>query len=762
MGRVRVQSQQTYETLSPTALTAYKALSFINLDSMAISSGSAVGESTTVYENVDSNQGAICLWYYPLNYGNAGQTRYLFDCYVDANNRISLYINASNNLVLDVIGASTTRSCNTSFATIKPFTWNHIVATWSKNVDVKDTNNSYVYLNGSGAGQTSATTAMSSVPSSFYIGSDYNGKMSANGLIAYKVMRYWMSETQVTADYNSGNGSTEFFTRTPHTIAMGLTSESSTGTAYVHRGQAIESISTVTLTLKSAIGGRSWTNGNRVVVYDDANPPNIVRTTINGVPSGSTIVVADSCAGIVGTNKFISKNLIADDDAELSTTGAWTASGATLSKNTTTPIADVADLKVVNDGGSQGLARQTITTASGEDYYFYALHKGATTPNGASQLVNVDADASKGITVTQAGVSAGVTGEVEFSFEAGDTSTDVDLGSGSVTASEIGYWDNVKVFANSVNNGGCEGGADPPTSWVQEANATVVSDTSPHAGTNCLKVTAGANNVGASQAVTLVSGQYYTIVGYCKATAGDSARVIIDTGDTTLLTVGTVTATTWTRVRISFKATGTSGNVYLRGVTNTDVVYFDDIAIIRDDIGSVTATKGAGIIPSNQPAVIIQSSPSSPSYSNTGGSGDRTSIITVSNPGGYFSGSGGLNTFINGINPENALWFATSYNLSDNHIVIMFDFGSGASKVIDEAKWYQSTTTAHGIWKWQGSNNNSDWTDIGSTFTLGGATTQTQTELSGNTTGYRYYRLYAVSGFCSDTPYLYELEFKIY
>lgn len=142
-----------------------------------------------------------------------------------------------------------------------------------------------------------------------------------------------------------------------------------------------------------------------------------------------------------------------------------------------------------------------------------------------------------------------------------------------------------------------------PTGWDQEANATIEQDaTSPHAGTNCLKVTAGANLVGASQAVTLVSGKYYTIIAYCKATSGDTARVIVDTGDGTLLTVGSVTATTWTRVRISFKATGTSGVVYLRGVANTDVVWFDDIAIIRDDSASAsTATKGSGIIPSNQP-----------------------------------------------------------------------------------------------------------------------------------------------------------------
>jgi hypothetical protein len=70
------------------------------------------------------------------------------------------------------------------------------------------------------------------------------------------------------------------------------------------------------------------------------------------------------------------------------------------------------------------------------------------------------------------------------------------------------------------------------------------------------------------------------------------------------------------------------------------------------------------------------------------------------------------------------------------------------------------TADSHGTWKWQGSNDDSSYTDIGSSFTLGGSTTQTQTELNGNVTAYRYYKLLGVSGTCTDTPYLEEIEFK--
>jgi len=173
----------------------------------------------------------------------------------------------------------------------------------------------------------------------------------------------------------------------------------------------------------------------------------------------------------------------------------------------------------------------------------------------------------------------------------------------AIAADYINY-DNLVLMSTLTDNPGMEGGADPPAQWVQETDATVVSDTSPHAGTNCLKVTAGADNVGTSQAVTLVEGQRYTVSGWVKATAGDSGQIIVDTGDTTLITVGTITSTSWTRIRATFKATGTSGNVYLRGVANTDIVYFDDISIVRIDTGTVTATKGAGIVPSNQPKIL--------------------------------------------------------------------------------------------------------------------------------------------------------------
>lgn len=144
------------------------------------------------------------------------------------------------------------------------------------------------------------------------------------------------------------------------------------------------------------------------------------------------------------------------------------------------------------------------------------------------------------------------------------------------------------------------------------------------------------------------------------------------------------------------------------------------------------------------------------SYDNPLGRGYRTPYITVSAPA-ELTGGGDVSSLVDGWN-ANGFYFA---GVDVTGKSIKFDFGSGNLFTISEATLYQSDTSSHGVWKWQGSNNNSDWSDIGSSFTLGGATTQVQTELNGNSSLYRYYRLNGVSGTASGAPWIYEITFRI-
>lgn len=140
-------------------------------------------------------------------------------------------------------------------------------------------------------------------------------------------------------------------------------------------------------------------------------------------------------------------------------------------------------------------------------------------------------------------------------------------------------------------------------------------------------------------------------------------------------------------------------------------------------------------------------------YTGQYGTGDRTSIITVTQSGNY-EGSNVLNLV------DGAYAFETYGSGDATGSYLQFELTNGAATFI-EAKFYQNGTGTHGEHQWQGSNNGSDWTNIGSSFTLGGTSPQTQTELSGNTTAYTYYRLLGISGSFNLSRSFQEFQFGV-
>lgn len=137
--------------------------------------------------------------------------------------------------------------------------------------------------------------------------------------------------------------------------------------------------------------------------------------------------------------------------------------------------------------------------------------------------------------------------------------------------------------------------------------------------------------------------------------------------------------------------------------------------------------------------------------------GDRRASITVTTSG-HTVYNGPASDIIDGSTANGSGYWTTDMT---NGAWIKFDWGAGVSIKITEAKWYVSSAGgSHGTWKWQGSNDDSSYTDIGSSFTLGGAGMTTQTELSSNTNGYRYYRLYCVTAANPGSTWTEEVEFK--
>jgi hypothetical protein len=100
--------------------------------------------------------------------------------------------------------------------------------------------------------------------------------------------------------------------------------------------------------------------------------------------------------------------------------------------------------------------------------------------------------------------------------------------------------------------------------------------------------------------------------------------------------------------------------------------------------------------------------------------GNRTGSIAVSDSGIKHSSAGPINNLVDGglaANDTDATYFQGA-TVAGHWIA--FDFGSGNSIKITEATWRQDTSNRHGSWKWQGSHNGTEWTDIGGAFALGG------------------------------------------
>lgn len=152
---------------------------------------------------------------------------------------------------------------------------------------------------------------------------------------------------------------------------------------------------------------------------------------------------------------------------------------------------------------------------------------------------------------------------------------------------------------------------------------------------------------------------------------------------------------------------------------------------------------------------IVPTTSSSTSYGNTGGTGARSGVITISTTIGLTGGA--IGDLIDG-SQSNSAYFNNSVTTG----TITFDFGSGNAKYIDEVKWYQDIAAANGTYVLEGSNDGSSWTTAATgSLATGSSATVTATFTWTTPTLYRYYRLRQISGSTSGSPYVREIEFKI-
>lgn len=147
--------------------------------------------------------------------------------------------------------------------------------------------------------------------------------------------------------------------------------------------------------------------------------------------------------------------------------------------------------------------------------------------------------------------------------------------------------------------------------------------------------------------------------------------------------------------------------------------------------------------------------PPATSYANTGGTGNRTGVITATNLGTAF-GLGSITSLIDGAT-GNSCYFtmgATGY-------VLNFDFLS--AKYIDEIRIKTNVGgTATGTWQMLGSNDNTNFVSVGAPFVWNGVPAGTTFPMvHASPAAYRYYQFTQISGTTTNTDYQLELEFKI-
>lgn len=155
-----------------------------------------------------------------------------------------------------------------------------------------------------------------------------------------------------------------------------------------------------------------------------------------------------------------------------------------------------------------------------------------------------------------------------------------------------------------------------------------------------------------------------------------------------------------------------------------------------------------------------------PAYTNPGGQGDRTALIAITSLGTVSGAAtsaiyaeGSAASLINGVTTLGGPGSCT-FKLGLTDVVVTFDFGPGAARVITEMTIAQHAAVANGTFQLRGSNDALVWSNLGASWTLN-AVSNVITAPSANQTGFRYYQWQQVGGTTNNGVYITEVTFKI-
>lgn len=149
------------------------------------------------------------------------------------------------------------------------------------------------------------------------------------------------------------------------------------------------------------------------------------------------------------------------------------------------------------------------------------------------------------------------------------------------TTDELGWdygWSGTAHASTSTAKAAATSSA-PTAKGVTNVSATsVLTAASPHSGTYCLSVTPSTNTGGVSVSTTTVIGTIYTFSAWV-ASAGKNIQASANTTTPTLGSTVATSGSVWTRVSVTFTATGTTTVLSILGTDSTTVFKVDDIML---------------------------------------------------------------------------------------------------------------------------------------------------------------------------------------
>jgi hypothetical protein len=252
----------------------------------------------------------------------------------------------------------------------------------------------------------------------------------------------------------------------------------------------------------------------------------------------------------------------------------------------------------------------------------------------------------------------------------------------------------------------------------------------------------------ASEYVSTIVGGTTNATGTLVSDTQTAAESTTEVSGVFLYTDAHGTNTIGTDLKIYF--TANNGTNWTEAVSyGTSTTFSGSIKQVK--LGKTTVTAGTQIavkaVWANQVAYVAGTSATAGDYTGTYSAGNRSSIIAVTT-NVIIQGNVITNLVLGGYQ-SNSFYFGNDTIGSSEYI----RFALSAGQIITEFRWYNDETddAEQGTWQWQGSNNGSSWTNIGSTFaidnrTMGGLAYQTVTTMSGNTTSYTWYQMKGVSG----------------